>query len=164
VLACILSAMVLLGYSCDRTPSGDPARSTQGSAVDEVAGGVALPNKSEEPNAAISQVMAYYFHNTIRCVSCLEIEKIARGAIEEKFANELESGRVQWRLVNMELDENKHFITDYDLTAPSLVYSRIEKERQVMWQKLDQVWDLLDDPGVLGRYVQSELSKCLRAP
>lgn len=129
-----------------------------------VAEGVTLPNESEEPNAAISQVIAYYFHNTIRCVSCLEIEKIARGAIEEQFANELDSGRIQWRLVNMELDENKHFITDYDLTVPSLVYSRIEKKEQVTWQKLDQVWNLLDDPGALGRYVQNELSKCLRAP
>jgi hypothetical protein len=156
--------MVLLGSSCDRTPSGDAAKPSQGPTVAAVAEGATLPNESEEPSPATSQVIAYYFHNTIRCVSCLEIERIAREAIEEKFANELDLGRIQWHLVNMELDENNHFITDYDLTVPSLVYSRIEGKKQVTWQKLDQVWDLLDDPGALGRYVQNELSKCLRAP
>ena len=162
VKACILLAFVVAGASCEKTVPGEVNGPNPIENGKRESDGPALTSTSEYPDDAATRVIAYYFHNTVRCVSCLEIEKAAREAIEEKFGPELETGAVGWRVVNMELDENERFVAEYDLTVPSLVYSRIEGGRQVNWQKLDKVWDLLDDPGALWEYVQDELSKSLR--
>ena len=43
------------------------------------------------------KLIAYYLHGKIRCVTCNDIERSAKEAIEEGFGPELQSGRLEWR-------------------------------------------------------------------
>lgn len=63
---------------------------------------------------------AYYFHGTIRCQKCLEIERVSRETVESFYAEELADGRVLWRSVDFDLPENRHFFEDFNLLLPSL--------------------------------------------
>ncbi|HRW51891.1 MAG TPA: hypothetical protein P5081_03335, partial [Phycisphaerae bacterium] len=52
------------------------------------------------------QVIAYYFHNTQRCKTCLAIEERSKSALDEAFAPAMESGALVWRAINMETPPN----------------------------------------------------------
>jgi hypothetical protein len=111
------------------------------------------------PAAADTAVQArhltvYYFHGNARCVSCRRIEAYSHEAIRTAFAKELGSGRLAWRVVNVEEKGNEHFVKDYALYTKSVVLVDETAGRQVRWMNLEKVWQLLQDkPGFL-RYVQ----------
>ena len=99
----------------------------------------------------------YYFHRTVRCPSCEKIEALARKAVEEGFAGDLASGATTWRVVNIDVPENKHFEVDYQLRMQSVIVSQSRNGKEVRWKNLEKVWDLLDDDTGFVRYVQDEI-------
>lgn len=102
-------------------------------------------------------VTATYFHNTARCVTCRSIEKRSREAIEAAFADELASGQLTWRALNMEERENEHYAIDYGLPYASLVLAEADGEREMRFKVLDQTWDLVHKrQPLLEDYVESE--------
>jgi hypothetical protein len=102
------------------------------------------------PAASISaepRVVAYYFHATMRCPTCLSIERGARAALESAFGPELAGGVLEWRAVDMEAPGNEHFVKDFGLTASSLVLVKEAGGRVADWRNLERVWELVgDDP------------------
>lgn len=103
-----------------------------------------------------ARAVATYFHNTLRCESCLLIEKSSREVLEEEFGDELASGAIRWHKLNMELDENRHFVEEYELGMPTLVLSRLEDGRETAWKNLEGVWDHLLDEKALRSYIRRE--------
>lgn len=65
------------------------------------------------------KVIAYYFHVTVRCITCRTIERYSKEAIDRRFPEELKKGVIEWRPVNVHLLENRHFIQDYLLFTRS---------------------------------------------
>ncbi|UCD76888.1 MAG: hypothetical protein JSV91_08155 [Phycisphaerales bacterium] len=113
------------------------------------------------PPPAESSFTAYYFHWTIRCQTCLEIEEMSREAISTSFADQLARGRLRWRAHNMELPEYAHFLEDFDLSTPSLVLVRRQGEMVAEWKVLQRVWDLVEEPWNLEAYVVEETRQFL---
>jgi hypothetical protein len=93
-------------------------------AVSAVAADSPSPKPSAPATAATNtpnqQVIAYYFHGTVRCETCLKIEKQAKEAIERRFQTELDAQRLVFKPLNYEQPENAHFQQDYKLPCPSL--------------------------------------------
>jgi hypothetical protein len=108
------------------------------------------------PSALAHRVIALYFHTTYRCASCRAIEANSREAIETAFAEELKSGRLVLRTVNIEDKGNEHFARDYKLFTKSLVLIDEVNGRQLQWKNLEKVWQLLQDKPAFLRYVQME--------
>ncbi len=103
------------------------------------------------------RVLATYFHNTARCVTCRSIEQRSREAIEAAFAPELASGQLTWRALNMEEKENEHYAIDYDLTSASLVLAEMEGNAELRFKVLGQTWDLVHKrQPLLEDYVEDE--------
>ena len=103
------------------------------------------------------RVIATYFHNTARCVTCRSIEQRSRDTIQTAFAAEIASGRLVWRALNMEEKENEHYAIDYDLPYASLVLAEMDGEREVRFKVLDQTWDLVHKKQpLLEDYVEDE--------
>jgi hypothetical protein len=118
-------------------------------------------------NAAVAKagsparVVAYYFHVTVRCQTCRAIEAYSKEAIEKGFAGDLKSGAIEWRLVNVQLPENRHFIQDYRLFTRSLVLVKVRNGKQVEWRNLERVWDLVGDKAQFQKYVQTNVKDYL---
>lgn len=108
-------------------------------------------------NAAAQQIIAYHFHGTVRCETCLVIEAQARAVIEQQFKAELAANRLAFTPVNYELPENAHFLADYKLPCPSLVLVRRENGNEEKWKVLGETWDLVHDPVKLNSYVETEV-------
>jgi hypothetical protein len=108
------------------------------------------------------KVIAYYFHVTARCTTCRAIESYSRQVIHERFADKLAAGLLEWRLVNLQLPENRHFINDYQLFTKSLVLVREVDGRQTEYKVLNGAWELVGDKAVMQQYVEQEVRGYLR--
>lgn len=129
----------------------------------------ALPARAESPREAAAgkpavvtpgvhphRVIAYYFHTTYRCASCRAIEAYSREAIETAFAGQLKDGRLVWKVVNIEVKGNEHFVKDYGLYTKSVVLVNEVRGKPAEWKNLEKVWQLLRDKDKFLRYVQDE--------
>ena len=127
----------------------------------------ALPAFAEETVAVADSTspqvtnVAYYFFNTVRCPSCLKIEKYSHEAIETGFADRITTGELSWMMKNLDEDANAHFIDDYKLFTKSLVLVRYENGQQTKWKNCDKVWELLNDEPAFKKYVETEVAAFL---
>ena len=122
----------------------------------------AMPVSSRRVADEPGKVIAYYFHVTVRCTTCRNIEAYSKEAIHKRFAKELASGRVEWRLVNVQLPENRHFIQDYELFTKSLVLVRMAGGREQEFKVLNDTWELAGDKAAMQDYVATEVHGFLR--
>lgn len=103
-------------------------------------------------------VVAYYFHRTYRCPSCLAIEAISLEALQTGFDQELQDGSLEWLTVNLDEPGGEEFVNDFNLVTSSLVIVDMHNEKQVRWKNLENVWELLDNEDAFTNYVQDEVA------
>lgn len=127
----------------------------------------APPGSAEGTPVSGTKLVAYYLHGKVRCVTCNEIEKSAREAVETGFKDQLESGRVEWRVVNYEEPGHEHFARDFQLAAPCVVLASFRDGRQETWRSLPEVWELIGDKEAFRSFVvksvREELGELPRA-
>lgn len=122
----------------------------------------ASASEAANPKSSSSlKVIAYYFHVTVRCITCRTIESYSKEAIDRGFPEELKKGVIEWRPVNVQLLENRHFIQDYRLFTRSLVLVKVKDEKQVEWRNLQKVWELVGDKEAFLRYVRANVTTYL---
>ena len=109
------------------------------------------------------KVTVYYFHNTIRCATCLRMEEYSKFAIYAGFPDELKSGSIEWSVVDMQLPENRHFVEDFRLRMSSLVIVRFKEGKQAEWRNLEKIGDHVGDMTEFVKYVQSNVKAFLNA-
>jgi hypothetical protein len=110
-----------------------------------------------------TKVIAYYFHRTRRCVSCLTIERYSAEAIQNGFGEQLKKGRLEWRPVNVEEEGNEHFEEDFALYSQSLILVEIKDGKQGRWKNLEKIWELMNDKESFTKYVQDEIREYVGA-
>ena len=108
------------------------------------------------------EVVAYYLHGNFRCRTCRTIEAYSEEAIRGAFADELASGRLAWRVVNIDQSENKHFVEDFELVTRSLVLAAYRGGEVTRWENLKQVWQLVRDKERFLDYVRSSTRKFIQ--
>jgi hypothetical protein len=120
--------------------------------------------KSDAKNAQQSlstdstrKIVTYYFYTTQRCPSCYKIETYSHEAISSEFADALQRGQLEWRMVNTDSAANKHFIEDFSLVTKSLVLVELKDGHQVRWKNCGKVWELLNNKPKFQDYVKNEV-------
>ncbi|MHB1307149.1 MAG: nitrophenyl compound nitroreductase subunit ArsF family protein [Limisphaerales bacterium] len=117
-----------------------------------------------DTHSVADQVIAYYFHGTVRCETCLTIEQRAKAVIEEQFGADLAAERMVFMPVDYDLPENARYLTDYSLPCPSLVLVRQADGKAGEWKLLGDTWQLVHEPFQLDHYVETEMRNFLRGP
>lgn len=124
-----------------------------------------LPNSqatAQNPAApAAEKYVVYYFHVTLRCITCKKIEEYSREAVEQGFSRELREGTLTWRPVNVQLPENRHFIQDYQLFTKSVVVARFVNGERRQHKNLQKIWELVGDKRAFQKYVHDEVRALL---
>lgn len=123
----------------------------------------AQDKKPEEKKELKKTITAFYFHGDSRCSNCKKIEQYSREAIEKYFADQLKTGELVFKVINMDRPENKHFINDYQLYTRSLVIAEFKGDTQLKWKNLTGVWNYLDDPEAFYDYVKTEIQTYLES-
>lgn len=119
-------------------------------------GGLSLGGTGS-PAAAKDGLVVYYAHGNTRCPTCRTIESQAHEAVTSGFAEELDSGKVKWEIVNYETQGGKRFITDYEVQMPVVVLVEMQDGKPGKWRRLDEVWGLVGEKEEFIAYVQNEI-------
>ncbi|MCL6475810.1 MAG: nitrophenyl compound nitroreductase subunit ArsF family protein [Firmicutes bacterium] len=107
-------------------------------------------------------VVLYYFHTTFRCASCLAIEKVARQVVNAQFKNLVDKGLLQFRPVDVENPQNRHFIGDYQLYSKSLVLVEYQDGKEVRHKNMEGIWQQTSLEG-LQEYIAQEIASFVGA-
>jgi hypothetical protein len=111
--------------------------------------------------AAGARVVVYYFHSKVRCSECKTIESYGHEAVSEGFADDLRSGRLQWRVLNYEDPQNRSLAKQFEVIAPTIVVVRLEDGKPVRWDNLSDVWGLTGDKAEFLEYVRTSVRSFL---
>lgn len=84
-----------------------------------------------QPQEAKDRVEILYFHGKQRCATCLAIEKHTEEAVAARFADELESGRVVFRTIDLSEAENGQIAEKYEVAWSTLLVSKWEDGKDV---------------------------------
>ncbi len=114
--------------------------------------------KVENPN----RVMVYYFHGNKRCSTCLLIESLTASAVQTGFREQLDKGEVEWKVVNVDLPKNEHYVWKYKLTFRAVVIARFIDGQEKESKTLDGIWQLVRNEEGFRNYVQGEISNYLK--
>ncbi len=104
-----------------------------------------------------TQLVVYYFHGDMRCMTCHKLETYAKEALDTYFAEELSSNDIVWQAVNVDKLENRHFIQDYKLVTKSVVISETVNGREIKWKNLEQIWQLVRDKESYLNYIRDSV-------
>jgi len=107
-------------------------------------------------------VIAYYFHGTFRCPTCHKLEQYSREAIEANFKNELTSGKMVFKTVNVDEKANEHFVNDYQLYTKSLVISLVRGGKEEKFKNLTKIWEYVGNKQRFYDYVWDEIAAFLK--
>lgn len=108
-----------------------------------------------------NKVVVYYLHGAVRCVTCNKIEALAKETLQAQFADELKSGRLEWKTADFQEDED--LAQRYDIVSSTLVLVRRQGGKDVQFEKLDDVWRLVNNKPDFAAYVQGKVRSCLEA-
>ncbi|MGN0877942.1 MAG: nitrophenyl compound nitroreductase subunit ArsF family protein [Oligosphaeraceae bacterium] len=112
----------------------------------------AVGSVSAEPSLTV-----YYFHGTMRCVTCGKFERLTREVLEGRFGAQMASGKVRLKVVNVEEAGNEHYASDYGLTTRSVVLVGASGFR-----RLDGIWEKIrESDAAFSEYVASNVSEML---
>ncbi len=104
-------------------------------------------------------VKIFYMHSTFRCVTCNGIESRAREIVEKDFAEAKNNDTVLWEDVNFQ--ENELLARQFDVVASCIVVSVMQNNEIIEFEKLDEVWTLIEKPAEFDAYVKAALNKAL---
>jgi hypothetical protein len=163
LLAFVIASVVILVAKESKRSQAVAASSTGSSVTTPGEGGGPGHASLGQPLGTGPTVIVYYFHGNFRCASCVKIEALSRKAITEGFPEDLKSGRLQFRKVNVDEAQNQHFVGEYQLANQSLILVEIREGRQVRWQNMEKVWTLLESDREFIPYVRDGVSGFLKS-
>ena len=109
-----------------------------------------------------AKVVAYYFHGTARCPTCYKLEQYSKEAIESNFKDALASGKLEFKVINVEDKGNEHYGNDYQLYTKSLVLSLVKDGKEAKWKNLDKIWEYVGNKQKFIGYVKSGIADLLK--
>lgn len=116
-----------------------------------------LSDSLENAKIINHKVIAYYFHGTKRCPTCRKIESYSKEAVEALFTEGPKNGKLEWKSINTDRSENKHYKKEYRLFSSALVISDERDGKQSEWKNLEKIWQLVGDKDRFIKYIQDEI-------
>lgn len=106
------------------------------------------------------KIEVVHFHATQQCYSCITVGELALKTIKEKFPEEYANGKIVFRDINGELQENRDMVMKYRAGGSSLFVNAI-KDGQDNIEEDTTVWRLISDENQFMDYFQGRLNKLL---
>lgn len=104
----------------------------------------------------VEKIQVFLFHNTQRCYSCVTMGKYAKETVERNFQKELNSGKIEFREINIDLPENKEVADKFKAAGSSLfLNSIIDGQNNI--EEDAQAWRLISDEQAFVSYLSDKL-------
>jgi len=119
-----------------------------------------VPSTSGISSVPADRVKVIYFHRAQRCYSCIYAETGIRYTIETYFADELASGKVTFKVLNVEDDENATIVKKYGAFTSSLFINTIRDGTDHI-EAVAEIWFVLGNDEALVEVVKDKIDKSL---
>lgn len=106
------------------------------------------------------KIQVFLFHATQRCITCVNIGKYAKETLEQKFPEELNSGKIEFREINIDLPENKELATKFKATSSAFFINPIIEGKDNIKEDT-QVWRLTSNEQSFVSYLSDKLNAML---
>jgi len=107
------------------------------------------------------KVEVFLFHATQRCPTCIKIGQLAKATVEERFPDQLKSGKIDFREINIDLPENKALAEKFKATGSALYVNSIRGGQDNIAEDVT-VWQLASgDPVKYKDYLAGKLNTIL---
>ncbi len=116
------------------------------------------PNQTQA-KTNIDRTVVYYFRTNVRCVKCKKFESYTQQVIDDQFSEQVKTGELEWKVVNVEDPGDEHFINDYKLVTKSIVLSRVKDGKERNYKNLDKIWAIVDDETAFKNYIRDEITE-----
>lgn len=114
-------------------------------------------NPKEEINLKPAEkVQVFVFHSTSRCYSCVTMGEYAKATVEESFQNEIKTGKVEFREINVDLPENKEIARKFEATGSSIFINAIIEGQDNIKEEA-QLWRMLSDKNKFSQYLTEKI-------
>jgi glutaredoxin len=114
-----------------------------------------------QENKLSSKVISYYFHGAFRCPTCHKLERYLKDIMENSFKEALASGKLEFKVINIEDMGNEHYAKEYQLYTKSLILSLVKGGKEIKWKNLDKIWEYAGNKERFTDYVESGVSDFL---
>lgn len=119
---------------------------------------VAMPDNSSLP-VGKKIVKVFYMHTTFRCITCNNVEALARELVDNEFSEAKEKQTLLWEDVNFQ--ENEVLARRFDVVTSCIVLATMEGGEVNSFVRLDEAWNLIDKPEEFNSYLKTALAKAL---
>lgn len=109
----------------------------------------------------VTKLEVFHFHPTRGCATCTAIGEYANATISTYFADELASGKVAFRHINIDLAENRAVVEQYKVTGSSLMFGVYTSDRKFYPEENIKVWYRTDDQQRFMDYLKGVIEKRL---
>ena len=121
-----------------------------------------LPLAEAAQDTKSAHVVVYYFHGTFRCPTCYKLEQYSKEAIEANFKYALASGKLEFKVINIEDKGNGHYGKDYQLYTKSLIASLVKDGKEIKWKNMDKIWEYVGNKQRFIGYVKNGVAGLLK--
>jgi hypothetical protein len=121
----------------------------------------AAPGTAGENGAMNNGLMVYYFHGNVRCPTCRSIESQSHDTVHTDFASQLESGDMEWKILNYEEPAGADLGKKFEIQMPVVVLAQMTDGEIGDWKRLDKVWALVGKKAAFAEYIRSEINQML---
>jgi hypothetical protein len=110
---------------------------------------------------AKDKVIVYYFHETIRCSTCIKFEDYSKATLDTYFPKDLKNGTIEWHVLNMDAPQNKHFVKEFKLFTKALIIEKVHDGKVVAWKNLEDIWSFTESEPKFMNYVKTNIDAYL---
>ena len=120
-----------------------------------------LPSTPDTSPVPADRVKVVYFHRAQRCYSCVYAEAGTRYTVETYFEDELDSGKVIFKVVNVEDKENATIVKKYGAFTSSLFINTIRDGTDHI-EEVTDIWFVLGKDEAFVEVVRGKIEKSLK--
>ena len=110
--------------------------------------------------ATVSKIELFLFYATQRCPTCIRIGQLSKATVEERFPEQLKSGKIDFREINIDLPENKNLAEEFQVAGSALYINAIENGIDNIEQDI-KVWSLVGNTMEFKNYLENKLNNIL---
>lgn len=110
----------------------------------------------------MEKVQVFLFHSTNRCYSCVTAGKYTKEILEQNFSRELESGKIEFREINVDLPENKELANKFKASGTAFFINQITEGRDNIKEDA-QIWRLVSNKDSFANYLSNRLNGILNS-
>jgi hypothetical protein len=123
---------------------------------------IAKELRSIEPMRLAEGLNVICTHATIRCPTCLAIERLAQETLNESFKDTVTSGLIVFREVNYELSEAVAFADEFKVATASVVLVNFKDGKTIAGKNLaNEAWRLYTDEPAFKKMLKEQIDAML---